>query len=161
MAGLDIVLLQDAITSEVKRFLGDDTLVLEDTIPDDFPMPRDPYTMKLRPYVVLRYGPLRPSYTGKGFGGPRHDEYYGTCDVMAIAPNGRSARLLGAILVDHLIGFRPDGVSPMGMRTDAGDPAQFVVSSNESRPTQMISSTRLRFTVNSRGIGERIPNPDA
>lgn len=159
MAGLDIVLLQDAIADEVRAFLGVDTLVLEDTIPDDSTLPRDPNTMKMIPYVVIRFGPIRPGYTGKSFKGPRYDEYYGTCDLMAVAPNGRSARLLNAILVDHMIGFKPDGVSPIGMRTDAGDPAQFVVSSNESRPTQMICSTRLRFTVNSVGVGERIPVP--
>jgi hypothetical protein len=55
-----------------------------------------------------------------------------------------------------MIGFKPDGVSPMQMRTDAGDPAQFVVSSNESRPTQYICSTRLRYTVNAVDVGAPI-----
>lgn len=156
MAGFDIVSLQDNITAEVESFLPG-TKVYEDSIPDDEPLAIvDGF---IKPYIVLRYGPLRPSYTGKNLGGPRLDEYWASCDIMAVAGKGRVARLLNAALVDHLIGFKPDGVSPMSMRTDAGDPAQFVVSSNESRPTQFISSTRLRFTVNGTAAGMPIPTP--
>lgn len=154
MAGFDIVSLQDAITTQVKSLVPD-TLVLEDSIPDDFQLPME--GTKIKPYVVLRFGPLRPSYTGKSLRGPRHDEYWASCDIVAIAGNGRTARLLNAGLVDAMIGFKPDGVSPMQMRTDAGDPAQFVVSSNESRPTQFIASTRLRYTVNSTDVGAPVP----
>jgi len=88
--------------------------------------------------------------------GPRHDEYWASFDVMAISGNGRVSRLLNAGLVDMLIGFKPDGVSPIQMRTDAGEPAQFVVAHNESRPTQMVSSTRLRYNVNNVNVGESI-----
>jgi hypothetical protein len=155
--GFDIVSLQDNITAAVEAFIPN-TLVMEDTIPDDKDLPMDAQG-NLKPYVVLRYGPLRPSYTGKSLMGPRHDEYWASCDVVAVAPRSRVARQLNAAVVDMLIGFKPDGVSPMSMRTDAGDPAQFVVSSNESRPTQFVASTRLRYTVNGTNIGASIPTP--
>lgn len=154
MAGFDLVALQDNIVAHVKSLVPG-TTVLEDSIPDDFSLPME--GVKLKPYVVLRFGPLRPSYSGKSMRGPRHDEYWASCDVVAIAGNGRVARQLNAGLVDALIGYKPDGVSPMQMRTDAGDPAQFVVSSNESRPTQFIASTRLRYTVNSTNVGAPVP----
>lgn len=155
MAGFDIVSLQDTITAHVKTLIPN-TLVLEDSIPDDKALPLDE-AGQLMPYVVLRYGPLRPSYTGKSLMGPRYDEYWASCDIVAISGQGRVSRLLNAGLVDALIGFKPDGVSMMQMRTDAGDPAQFVVSSNESRPTQFISSTRLRYTVNALNVGASVP----
>jgi hypothetical protein len=147
MAGFDIVDLQDAITAQVKALLPN-TLVLEDTVPDDESLPVDA-NGKLVPYVVLRYGPIRPSYTGHSMMGPRYDEYWASCDLIAISNNGRVSRKLNAALVGSMIGFKPDGTYPMQMRTDAGDPAQFVVSSNENRPTQFVSTTRLRFAVNS------------
>lgn len=155
--GFDIVTLQDNIVDELKAFLPN-TVIYEDTIPDDAELPFDDDD-NLAPYIVLRFGPIRPSYTGKSLMGPRHDEYWASCDIVAVAPRGRVARVLNAAAVDHMIGFKPDGVSPMSMRTDAGDPAQFVVSSNESRPTQFVASTRLRYTVNGTNIGAPIPTP--
>jgi hypothetical protein len=153
MAGFDIVALQDNIVAYVESLIPD-TVLFEDSIPDDASIPIQ--DNKIQPYVVLRFGPLRPSYTGKSMRGPRYDEYWASCDVVAIAGKGRTARQLNAGLVDAMIGFKPDGVSPMQMRTDAGDPAQFVVSSNESRPTQYICSTRLRYTVNAVDVGAPI-----
>ena len=155
--GFNIVDIQDVITAHVESIVPS-TLVLEDSIPDDFSPPVDSNN-KLVPYVVLRYGPIRPSYTGKSIMGTRYDEYWASVDVVAISANGRVSRKLNAGLVDGLLGFKPDGVSPMTMRTDAGDPAQFVVSSNESRPTQYICSTRLRYTVNGTNIAASVTVP--
>jgi hypothetical protein len=157
MAGFNIVELQDAITAQVKA-LFPNTEVFEDTIPDDANLPQDE-TGKLVPYIVLRYGPIRPSYTGHSFMGPRYDEYWASCDLIAISGNGRVSRKLNAALVGQMIGFKPDGTYPMQMRTDAGDPAQFVVSSNESRPTQYVSTTRLRFGVNAVDPGSAVTIP--
>jgi len=155
--GFDIVSLQDNILAEVKAFVPN-VIIFEDTLPDDAHLPFD-QNDNIAPYIVLRFGPIRPSYTGKSMMGPRYDEYWASCDIVAVGPRGRTARQLNAAVVDHLLGFKPDGVSPMAMRTDAGDPAQFVVSSNETRPTQFVSSTRLRYTVNGTNIGASIPPP--
>lgn len=157
MAGFDIVQLQDAITARVRE-IAPNCEVYEDSPPDDVDLPYDKHG-KLQPYIVMRYGPIRPAYTGKSFGGPRLDEYWASCDVVTVADNGRAARLLGSAVVGRLIGFKPDGLYPMQMRTDAGDPAQFVVSSNESRPTQFISTTRLRYGVNGASPGSVVPIP--
>lgn len=152
--GLDLVSLQDAITAEVKR-IAPNTQVEEDSIPDDEALPRDA-NGKVVPCIVLRYSPLGPGY-GKSFGGPRHDEYVASFDVMTIATSGRVSRILNAAIVSHLIGFKPDGVSPIHQRSDAGTPSQFTVSSNEIRPTLYVVSTRLRFAVNNTNIGAAVP----
>lgn len=157
MAGFDIVKTQDAITARVKSIVPN-CEVYEDSPPDDVDLPYDAHG-KLKPYVVIRYGPIRPAYTGKNFGGPTLDEYWASCDIVAIADSGRAARLLSSALVGRLIGYKPDGLYPIQMRTDAGDPAQFVVSSNESRPTQYVSTTRLRYAVNAASPGSVIPIP--
>jgi hypothetical protein len=157
MSGFDIVTLQDAIVDKVKSLIPN-TTVFEDSIPDDEALPMDS-AGQLIPYVVLRFGPIRPSYTGKSIRGPRLDEYWASCDVVAISGVGRVSRMLNSGLVGELIGFKPDGIAPMQMRTDSGDPAQFVVSSNESRPTQFIASTRLRYTVNGANPGAYHPTP--
>ena len=155
--GFNIVDLQDIIIAKVKETFPNHT-IYEDSIPDDADLPITKLG-QIQPYIVLRFGPLRPSYVGKSFVGPRHDEYWASCDLIAISQNGRVSRKLNAALVSNMIGFRPDGVSPMQMRTDAGDPAQFVVSSNESRPTQYASTTRLRYTVNGTNVGAPVVIP--
>lgn len=149
--GFDIVALQDAIVEKVKLTLPN-TIVFEDTIPDDANLPRDE-NGKLSPYVYLRFGPIKAARRGKSFMGPRHDEYFGTLDVASVASNGRIARRMEQVLVDALIGFRPDGVNPMSLRSDEGDPSQFVVTSNEARPTQNVASTRMRFGANTVNVG--------
>lgn len=154
---MNMIEQQDEILAHVKTLIPD-TPVYEDMVPDDESLPMDE-EQNLIPYVVVRFGPLRPSYTGKSFGGPGMDEYWASTDIVAIAPTGRTARVLNYALVAQLIGWCPDGISPLTQRTDAGDPAQFVVSSNESRPTQYVASTRLRYTVNASGVSESLPLP--
>lgn len=152
MAGFDIVAFQDAIVAKIKATLPNTTLY-EDTIPDDENLERDE-NLKLKPYMYLRFGPIKASRNGKSFMGPRQDEYFGTADIVAVAPSGRIARMMNQAMVDALIGFRPDGINPMSLRSDEGDPSQFVVTSNEARPTQNIASTRMRFGVNTLDRGE-------
>lgn len=153
--GFDIVGLQDIITAKVKDTFPN-TLVLEDTIEDDRAIPRDD-NGKVTPYFILRFGPIKAKRREKSFRGPRADGYFGTVDVIAIAPQGKISRRMNAAMVDRLIGFKPDGVNPMGLRGEEGDPSQFVVASNEARPTQNVCSTRMQFAVNTKNIGAPAP----
>lgn len=142
---------QDAIVARLKAFLPN-TPMFEDTIDDDAALPRD-LNNKLIPYQVVRFGPMKASRRDKSFMGPRFDGYFGTCDVMAIAPKGTIARDINQWQVDALLGFKPDGTNPMSLRSDEGDPSQFVVTSNEARPTQNVASTRMKFTINNKDVG--------
>lgn len=153
--GLSLVPLHDAITAHVKATLPN-TPVEEDTLPDDVTPQRDT-NQQMIPYVILRYGPLRRSYgTGSAVAGVRHDDYFGTMDLMTVAPNGRMARRMFDILTDALIGFNPGGGGEIHLE---GSASNFVVSSNEARPTQMVCMVRLKFTVNGVNVGEPITAP--
>lgn len=149
--GLDLVAYQEAITAEVER-LYPDYEVIEDTVEDDRAMERD-LNGKMPAYIILRYGPLMPKRRGKSFKGVKHDEYYGTVDIMAIASKGNIARKLCTAILLDLMGFKPDGNAAMGLQDDGGMFAAFVVSSNEARPTRSIASQRLRFNVNNVNVG--------
>lgn len=150
--GFDLVPIHDAITARVKETLPN-APVKEDTFPDDETPARDVH-MQLIPYIILRYGPLRKAYgTGESVAGVRHDNYFGTVDVMAIAPQGRMARRLFDVLVDCLIGFDPGGGGSISLE---GSSSNFAVSSNEARPTQMVCMVRMKFPVNGVSVGEPI-----
>lgn len=151
--GLDLYSYQEAITAQVKALYPGYT-VLEDTLEDDRALTRQP-TGKMGAYIILRYGPKLPKSPrrGKSFAGPRHDEYYATVDVMAVANKGKIARRLCDAVTNDLIGFRADGVAPMTIQDDGGMFAAFVVSSNEARPTRSVASQRMRFNVNGVNVG--------
>jgi hypothetical protein len=149
--GLDLYSYQEAITAHVKT-LYPDYDVIEDTLEDDLVLTRD-INGKMPAYIILRYGPMLPARRGKSFAGPRHDEYYATVDMMAIANKGNIARKLNAAMTNDMIGFKPDGTAPMTIQDDGGMFAAFVVSSNEARPTRSLASTRMRFKVNTNNIG--------
>lgn len=146
--------MQDRISQHVKTLTAWE--VRDDMYPDGIPIPMGT-DGKIKPYIVLRFGVRRASYTGGSMRGPRMDEYWSTVDVVAIADDGNKSRRLLNGLIEDLIGWKPDGVTPLSQRSDAGDPAMFTVSSNESRPTQYVSSTRLRFSLN--GVGNGYPTP--
>lgn len=125
--------------------------VLEDTLDDDAILLRD-FHGKMEAYFVLRYGPLMPKRRGRSLKGARHDEYFGTVDVLAVASKGRIARSLAQGVGVDLMDFKPDGIAPMSLQDDGGMFAAFVVSSNEARPTRSIASQRLRFNVNNKQV---------
>lgn len=156
MTGVSLVPIHDDITAYVKSLLPN-THVEEDTLPDEMVVPRDEFG-QMKPYVILRYGPLRrtPGKSGS-VGGPRHDDYYGTMDLMTCAPTGRMARQIFDILTDRLLGYVPEATA--GPITLEGAASNFVVNANEVRPIQKVCMVRLRFPANAKGVGEYIPGP--
>jgi hypothetical protein len=152
---LQVTPIHDAILARVKATLPF-TPIFEDTVPDEVSIPSDT-NLEFKPYGILRFGPLRPSYGGGwAVAGPRHDDYNSTVDVMAVAPTGRMARQLHDVMMDCLIGFAPGGG---GTITSEGSGSNFVVSSNEVRPTQMVAMARLKFPVNGTSVGEAMAPP--
>lgn len=152
--GFDMVAMQDAITAYV-RSLATNTEVFEDTVPDDANLPRDTNN-KVTPFIVLRFSPLGPGHA-RSMAGTRHDEYLAFVDVLAVAPIGRTARILSAAITSRMLGFKPDGIAPLHQNASSGSPGQFTVSQNEVRPTLSVVSTRLRWAVNNSNIGEASP----
>jgi hypothetical protein len=154
MTGFNTLAIQDAITARIETALPNHK-VIEDGIVDDANLLRDE-NQQLVPYIIVRYGPLRRKYLGYAVAGSRHDDHYATTDIMCIAPKGRMAREGLMILTDALIGYKPDGTSEM---TIEGGTSEFVVMSNEARPTAFVSSIRFRFGVNQEGVGELLTPP--
>lgn len=150
--GLDLVGYQDAITARVTELYGANYDIVEDTNDDSAALTRT-LEGKMGSYIILRYGPKLPSRRGKSLAGARHDGYYATVDIMAITSKGRKSRALCDAVTNDLIGWAPDGVSPMSIQDDGGMFAAFVVQSNEARPTRNIASQRMRFNVNTNNIG--------
>lgn len=146
--------VQDAITAEIERVLPNHE-VIEDGILDDANLLRDVNNL-LVPYVIARYGPLRRKYLGYSIAGSRHDDYYSTVDIMVVAPKGRMAREGLMILTDALIGWKPDGTSEMIIEGGSSD---FVVMSNEARPSAFVASVRFRFGVNQGNVSARLVAP--
>jgi hypothetical protein len=155
MAGFNTLLIQDNITAKLKATLPFHQVV-EDGVVDDVNLIRDPTSQQVVPYIIVRFGPLRRKYLGNSMGGSRHDDYYSTTDIMTIAPRGRMARQAMMILTDALIGWKPDGTSEIVIE---GGSSEFVVMSNEARPTAFVSSIRMRFGVNQGGVSEYLTPP--
>ncbi len=148
--GFALTPIHDNITAWVASQLPN-TPIYEDMLPDEV-MPERDANLQMIPYIILRYGPLRKGYsTGEAIAGARHDNYFGTMDAMTCAPNGRMSRQMFDILTDRLIGFDAGGG---GSITLEGAASNFVVSSNEARPTQMVCMVRLKFPVNGLSVGE-------
>lgn len=150
----NLYLMQEAITAHVKSLTV--LPVEEDQWPDDKPLPMST-DGKIKPYIILRYAPRRSSYAERSMRGARLDGYWSSVDVVCVTNDGNKSRKMLEGLMDELVGWKPDGVSPLSQRPDAGDPAMFTVSSNEARPTQYIAQSRLRFSLS--GIGNGYPKP--
>jgi hypothetical protein len=150
-SGLRLIGYQDAITARIKA-LYPNFEVIEDTLTDDRIFDRDVNGV-FEQYIVLRYGPMFPKIRGGALAGVRHDEYFSTFDILAVAANARDARYLCAAIVDDMLGWSPDGSAPITLRNDGGAINAFVVQSNEARPTRNLASQRMQFTVNSVDVG--------
>lgn len=144
-----LVPIHDTLTAKAKTILPN-TPVHED-MPLDEVSPQTDQRGQMIPYVVLRYGPIRKAYgTGEAIAGVRHDNYFGTFDLMTVAPTGRMARQMFDILTDAYIGFDAGGGGTVSLE---GAASNFVVSSNEVRPTQFVCMVRLKFPMNGVNVG--------
>jgi hypothetical protein len=153
--GFALVPLTDAITATVESYLPG-YAVYEDTLPDEASITVDPTTAQMVPYIILRYSPLRESIGSGSIAGVRYGDYYATMDIMTCAPAGRMSRQMLDIITDHLLGFNPGGGGEMKLE---GGASQFVVSSNEARPTQFVCTVRMRYNVNGNDVGSPMVRP--
>jgi hypothetical protein len=150
MSGLNLVSIQDAITAYVRQeFSGYE--VYDDYIMDDETILKE--SNKVKPYIVLSWDGLRNSPTGGSFVGARFDEYYSVVDVSIIAPNARQARIASNVIVDKLIGWKPQNSTPL---SPEGATGTWVVENNNGKPHLYVSSARLRFNVNAEDVGSYI-----
>lgn len=155
MAGFDAVTTQDSITAHLKTVFTS-TPIYEDDLPDDAE-PAVGAGYQLAPYILLAYGPMRAigGTTGRGFGGARWDDYFATLDIDVFAPTGRMCRLLLQSVLDTLIGWVPTDSSPISME---GTVRNFVYVETSTLPSVFQCSARLRYALNTTGVGQPIPH---
>lgn len=155
MAGFNAVTTQDSITAHMKTVFVN-TPIFEDGLPDD----AEPVVgagAQLTPYIILAYGPMRPigGAAGRGFGGPRWDDYFATVDVDVFAPTGKMCRQLLQSVLDTLVGWTPVDSNPISMEPNIRN---FVYGDTNTLPTSFQCSARLHYALNTTGIGQPIPH---
>lgn len=154
MAGFDSLLTQDSITAYAKTVFTN-TDIFEDGLTDDELNARNLPAMQLKPYVVLRYGAMRPSATGKAFGGQRWDDYFATVDVDCTAPTGRMARAMLAAWTDSLVGWTPTDSNRIYMQ---GSVYNYATEANAAGPSTFTCSARFLYGLNVTGVSLPIPH---
>lgn len=149
MAGLNLIPIQDNIADYIRaEFPGYE--LYEDTVLDDEYLLRVDGNVK--PYIVLRWGGLMRSPQNASFGGVRLDEYTSNFDLNIIAPTPRQAREAMNIILDSLIGWKPDAIAPL-IPLGGG---VYVQNDVNGRPHVYIASHRLEFVVNADNPGSPI-----
>jgi hypothetical protein len=150
MSGLNLVAVQDIITSHIKsEFPG--YIIYEDDVLNDEMLLR--IGNKVKPYIVLRWGSLGRNTAATSFAGVRHDEYNSSVDICVVAPTGSQARRGLNIVYDRLIGWKPTGGGAM---TPFGGSGLYVVDDRAGAPHVYVATSRLEFAMNSENVGAYI-----
>jgi hypothetical protein len=150
MAGLNFITTQDSITAYVREEFPNYDVYDNDVVDDDFIIK---IGNKVKPYIILTWGGLRPSSTGGSFVGARHDEYYSTVDVSVVAPISRQARLSLNVILDKLVGWKP--LDSTQMVIDGGMDI-LGIPDYDGKPNVYLASQRLRYNLNTTDIGQPI-----
>lgn len=150
MSGLNVFSVQEIISAYIQQEFSN-YVVYDDVVLDDEFVIK--IGNKVKPYIVLRWGGLRPSPTGASFMGPRNDEYYSTVDISVVAPTPNQSRRALNIIVDKMVGYKPTGGSPMSVE---GGMDTIGIPDYDGRPHVYLSSTRFRYAINGENVGAYI-----
>lgn len=116
--------------------------------PEDEQVPRDA-DQEVLPYFALQFGPMWPRPRGKSFMGARNDEYYSWVQVIGIGSDEVHVADALALMVDRLLGYKPEGATrliPDGGQQDYGS-RQYSV-----RPVLYFQSQRFEFGITQHGL---------
>lgn len=150
MAGLNLVEVQDIITAHIRAEFPGYTVYEDDVLNDEMLLR---IGNKVKPYIVLRWGSLGRSTGNTSFAGVRHDEYSSSVDVCVVAATGAQARRGLNIVYDRLIGWKPTGGGAMIPSSGSG---LYVVDDRNGVPHVYVATGRLKFAMNSEGVGSYI-----
>jgi hypothetical protein len=150
MSGLNYITTQDSIAAYIAQEFPNYDIYDNDVVDDDFILKTG---NKVKPYIVLNWGGLNPVATNGSFVGARNDEYYSTVDVSIVAPTSRQARLALNIVLDKLVGWKPQDSTPMSI---AGAIDVIGIPDYDGKPNVYFASQRLRYNLNTTSIGEPI-----
>ena len=147
MDGINLVDLQDDIAAHIVSEFPSYEIVQDEVLDDEYILR---INNNVKPFIVLQWGGLGRDAREASFAGVRHDEYFSSFDIVAVAPTPRIARRILNMFMDNLIGWKIEGseLTPSN-RIDT-----FAVRDSTGAPHLYLSIGTLSFRFNS-------SNPDA
>lgn len=150
MSGLNLITLQENIFAYVSSQFPNYEIREDDIIDEEALVKANG---KIKPYIVLRWGGLFRNTANANFAGVRFDEYISSVDIVVVAPTGSQARKGLNVVMDKLIGWKPNGSSPL---TPFGGAGVYTINYLSGKPHVYAASGRLRFAVNGDNPGAHI-----
>jgi len=144
----DLYAIQTDITDHLETTFPNITF-FRDTTPEDEEIPRRTGSDEVDPFCILQFGPLMARPRGKSIKGPRNDEYYSWIQIISVGSVGSDIAASLALVVDRLIGYKPEGATrliPDSGQTDYGS-RQYSV-----RPVLYYQTQRFEFGVAQNGL---------
>lgn len=135
--------IEDYLVAELPQFK-----FYRGTIPEDQQVDRDE-NAEVEPFFIAQYGPMTPLTKGRSIKGARNDEYTSWVQYVCVSSVERNAANALSLLVDRLIGFKPEGgtkLIPSGGPTDYGS-RQYSV-----RPVLYYQSQQFDFNIAQNGL---------
>lgn len=138
---LDLLAVHDQIAAKLRTDLPQD--VYETAVPDDSKISHDGGAL-FKPYVVINFGDMVESASGKGIDSVRYNSGVSYCVVSCIAPTERAARQVANLVRDSLLGFKPEDAGEL--RIGGGKNYEVVASNSTSH--KYITDMAFSFPVN-------------
>ena len=142
MDGINLVSLQDEIAAQVVSEFPTYEVVEDEVLDDEYILR---INNNVKPFIVLQWGGLGRDGKEASFSGVRHDEYFSSFDIVAIAPSPRIARRVLNMLMDNLIGWKIQGSA----LTPSNRIDTFAVRDSSGAPHLYLSIGTLGFRFNS------------
>jgi len=150
---LDLYAVQQSIKAHIQSEFTT-YRVHEGGLPDDATLPR--VNGKLVNYILLMWGSIQLRPGGGAVGGSRWEDYFSTVDIFMVGERENDARSGLSLVVDRLIGWRPEGGGAMDPRGGSGS---LVTRNSQGNVTAYLPNQRFTFSVNTDDVAGYIPVP--
>lgn len=151
--GFDLWAVQADITNHLRTQFPQFEFFVN-AVPEEDQMPRD--GENVLPFFVVQHGPMWPRPRGKSISGPRNDDYFSWTQIIAIASVEEDAGSALSLVVDRMIGYRPDGAASL---TPDGGAADYGSRQYSVRPVLYYRSQRFEYSLTQSGLDGYIPVP--
>lgn len=102
---------------------------------------------RVSPFIVVSFGEIQRTGTGRSFAGWKLDNHRSTVDFRFVANNATTPRLMRNILNNELVGWKPDRSGALVKSTALwADVRSYIDAQN--RPTRWVANSRFEYGVN-------------
>jgi hypothetical protein len=139
-----------AVQADIKEYLESEFpqyVFFRNTTPEDEQVPRD--GDEVNPFFILQFGQLYSSPRGRSIKGARNDEYYSWFQVIGVGSVDADISAALSLIVDKLIGYKPDGATRL---VPDGGPADYGSRQYSVRPVLYYQSQRFSFNLTQTGL---------